>query len=54
MFQPVKPWRHNRDSTPPKGSQIAGQTFEEKEVFLKELDNENIEQDVPVTVDEVI
>ena len=33
---------------------LAGPTFEEQEVFLKELYNENMEQDVPVTVDEGI
>lgn len=33
---------------------LAGPTFEEQEVFLKELSNENMEQDFPVTVDEGI
>ena len=33
---------------------LAGPRFEEQEVFLKELSNENMEQDVPETVNEVI
>ena len=33
---------------------LAVPTFEEQEVFLKELYNENMEQDVPVTVNEGI
>lgn len=51
----TQPWFYSTKKQWRKAKvRLAGPTFEEQEVFLKELSNENMEQDVSVTVDKGI